>query len=170
MRDHGSSDDHVRERGFFDNRDRVRGFLVNRVRDRGHDAWTRVETVIEGGCPLNAAKKDMCGRGSGMLQEADSGKVRFARQEIGDLNEFFGDRDRNRGSGICVRERGARGGASVEIASHQIGREGGSRQKIVREDLLGISFGKIVREGARLARVESDGNTQRNSGEIRSRN
>ena len=60
-------------------------------------------TVIEGGCPLNAAKKDKCGRGSGMLQEADSGKkVRFARQEIGDLNGFFGDR--NRGSGICVRE------------------------------------------------------------------
>ena len=52
--------------------------------------------VIEGGGPLNAAKKDRCGRGSGMLQEADFGKkVRFARQEIGDLKGFFGDRDRN---------------------------------------------------------------------------
>ena len=32
----------------------------------------------------------------------------------------------------------------MEIASHRIGREGGSRQKIVREYFLGMSFGKAT--------------------------
>ena len=104
-----------------------------------------------------------------MLQEADSGKkVNFARQKIADLSGSLGDRDRNLGSGSCVRVRGDRG-ESVEIASHRTGREGGSRQKIVKE-----FFGNVIREDRSRRRQTCpsgrDGNTQRNLGEIRSKN
>ena len=64
----------------------------------------------EGVDPLNAAKEDRRRRGSGILLAGNSRrKFRLPRQEVGDLNVVFGDRDRNRGSGICVRARGARG-------------------------------------------------------------
>ena len=97
-----------------------------------------------------------------MLQEVDSGKKdSCASQKAGDLNGFLGDRDWNLGSGFGVRGRGDRGGISVEIVSHRSGREGGSRQKIIREDFLRMSVGKIGREGARIVRVERDGSRNR---------
>ena len=45
-----------------------------------------------------------------------------------------------------------------------------SRRWLPAKDRPGIFFGNVIREGARLTRVERDGNTQRNLGEIRSRN
>ena len=133
-----SPDDHVRARGFGENRDRFRDFLVNR-------AWTCLETANEGDGPPNAATKDGCGRGRGMLQEDDSGKKdSCASQKAGDRNGFLGDRDRNLGSGFGVRERGDRGGISME-----------------GEDFLRMSVGKIGREGARTVRVERDGSRNR---------